>query len=86
MRHKTEQALTEMCDLSDIDLLIAGHHGAETSSCDALLTAVGGNTAVISTGYNFYGHPAPETIDRYEKYGYNVYRTDLNGTVEIRIG
>ena len=51
-----------------------------------LLAELGGDTAVISVGFNSYGHPAEETLERLALYGYNVYRTDKDGTVEIRIG
>ena len=40
--------------------------------------------AVISVGYNTYGHPAPETLDRLEQAGCTVWRTDLRGTITIR--
>ena len=40
--------------------------------------------AVISVGYNSYGHPAPETLDRLEQAGCAVWRTDLQGTVTVR--
>ena len=51
-----------------------------------VIAELGGDTAVISVGYNSYGHPAEETLERLALYGYNVYRTDRDGTVEIRIG
>ena len=41
---------------------------------------------MISTGYNTFGHPTQEVLDRLEAYGYEIFRTDLNGTVEIRLG
>ena len=69
----------------DLDLLVVGHHGSRTSSGDLLLKSCGAETAVISTGYNTFGHPAQETLDRLLACGYNIYRTDRNGTVEFRI-
>ena len=47
---------------------------------------MGGHTAVVSVGYNTYGHPTDETLERLRSCGYNIYRTDLNGNIEIRIG
>ena len=70
---------------ADAELLIAGHHGSKYSSSGELLSAAGAETAVISVGYNSYGHPTNETLERLRAYGYNVYRTDLNGNVEIRL-
>ncbi len=69
-----------------IELLLVGHHGASDASSLRLLREIGAETAVISTGYNLYGHPHAETLERLSLCGYNVYRTDLHGNVVIRIG
>ena len=65
---------------------MVGHHGSDSACSQQLLTALGGSTAVISVGHNSYGHPAEETLERLALCGYNIYRTDKDGTVEIRIG
>ena len=80
-----ESELTEKNETGDIELLIAGHHGSRYSSGGAFLESIGADTAVISVGYNTYGHPTKETLERLAAYGYTVYRTDLNGNIEIRI-
>lgn len=80
-----EKALIEQHELSDFELLIVGHHGSKYSSCVEFLTSIGADTAVISVGYNTYGHPTEEVLERLADCGYNVYRTDIDGTVEIRI-
>ena len=85
VRGATERKLVNAQDLSDTDILIVGHHGSKYSSSGELLSAVGAENAVISVGYNNYGHPTNETLERLRAYGYNVYRTDLNGNVEIRL-
>ena len=62
------------------------HHGSRYSSCEAFLRKMGGGTAVISCGRkNRYGHPAEETLERLEKNGYTVLRTDQNKTVELAV-
>ena len=81
-----EDELAENQDLSDTELLIVGHHGSKYSSSQTFLDAVGGDTAIISVGYNTYGHPTDEVLERLTNSGYNVYRTDVDGTVEIRVG
>lgn len=81
-----EQWLLREYQLGPTEILVAGHHGSAYASAPQLLTALGGSTAVISVGYNSYGHPAEETLERLALCGYNVYRTDEDGTVEIRIG
>lgn len=81
-----ERRLIRKHTLSGTELLVVGHHGSASASSPQLLAALGGSTAVISVGSNSYGHPAEETLERLAFYGYNVYRTDRDGTVEIRIG
>lgn len=80
-----ERELLEKHPLRDMELLIVGHHGSRYASSGELLDTIGADTAVISVGYNTYGHPTYETLERLQAYGYNIYRTDLNGTVEIRL-
>lgn len=82
----TERKLLKQHDIENVELLIAGHHGSKNSSSPELLQSIGADTAVISCGWNSFGHPSEETLEALEKYGYNVYRTDLDGRVEIRIG
>lgn len=79
-----ENELVEEQDLSDVDAFIAGHHGSRYSGGEALLSGLEADMAIISVGYNSYGHPTHEVLERLDAYGYDIYRTDLNGTVEIR--
>lgn len=73
--------------LREIELLVAGHHGAATSTSAALLSRTGAATVVLSVGAdNSYGHPAAETLARIEDAGAAIYRTDENGTITIRGG
>ena len=81
-----ERRLAAAEDLSAADVLIVGHHGSGYASSEELLREVGGRTAVISVGYNSYGHPAEETLERLAANGYTVLRTDRDGTIELRQG
>ena len=66
-------------------VLVAGHHGAATSTSEALLRAIRPEAVLISVGAdNRFGHPADETLRRIEKAGAAVFRTDLSGTITIR--
>jgi competence protein ComEC len=68
----------------DSDVLKISHHGSKTSTSEEFLLKVSPETAVISVGAdNSYGHPAPETLARLEKYGINIFRTDLNNNIKI---
>ena len=85
MDGQTEQLLLDHVRLPDIELLVAGHHGSKYSTTEELLEAVRPEVAVISVGKsNSYGHPAPETLERLDRAGAELYRTDLQGTVVIR--
>ena len=67
------------------DVLKVAHHGSKSSSCEEFLDAAKPDIAVISVGKNnMYGHPHQQTLNRLEKRGIKVYRTDLNGAVGIR--
>jgi beta-lactamase superfamily II metal-dependent hydrolase len=72
--------------LPEVDLLKVAHHGSRTSSTQGFLDAVRPRVAVVSAGLgNPYGHPAPATIDRLHVSAGQTFRTDRDGTVEVRI-
>lgn len=80
-----ETELVKQQDLSDTELYIVGHHGSANASGDALLDAMGAETAIISCGYNSYGHPTEETLARLREHGIEIRRTDTEGTVTVRM-
>ncbi|MEL4105742.1 DNA internalization-related competence protein ComEC/Rec2 [Oscillospiraceae bacterium WX1] len=84
MNAAQEKRLLASAELPDIELLIVGHHGSKTATSEDLLQAVSPEIAVISVGYNTYGHPAPETLKRLYDRGILVYRTDEAGPVTIK--
>lgn len=64
------------------DVLKLGHHGSSTSSSDAFLKAVEPKYAVISSGVdNSYGHPHVETLQKIDKLGIQLFRTDQQGNI-----
>ncbi|MBQ7129840.1 MAG: DNA internalization-related competence protein ComEC/Rec2 [Oscillospiraceae bacterium] len=80
-----ERMLLRRTDLPDVDILVAGHHGAADSSSEELLQTVRPETVLISAGENtIYKHPAPDLLQRLDRFGCTVYRTDLHGTITIR--
>lgn len=81
-----ERELAERVDLSATDLLIVGHHGSKHSTSEELLRAAEPETAVISVGYNTYGHPTEEVLERLSSAGITVYRTDLSGRIVVDPG
>ena len=71
--------------LESIVIKIA-HHGAKTSSSEAFLKAVNPKIALIGVGQNNkFGHPSNITIEKLKSIGCRIYRTDLNGEIEIEL-
>lgn len=80
-----EMLLLHRASLPELEVLIAGHHGSAGSTGEALLAATSPEYVLISNGAdNPYGHPAQALLERLEKYGCTVYRTDLSGTIIYR--
>jgi competence protein ComEC len=86
MSAANEEKLIDCYAFPDIELLIAGHHGSKYSTSAELLETVTPEAAIISVGYNQYGHPAAETLHRLASWGAVVYRTDELGNVTIKAG
>jgi competence protein ComEC len=73
-------------DLIRASFLKVGHHGSNYSTSMDFLAQVRPKIAVISVGgENRYGHPGKKTLNRLHSMGVRVYRTDLNGRVDLRV-
>ncbi len=69
---------------NDVDVLKVGHHGSNTSSSEKFLKQVLPEIAIISVGKeNSYGLPKEKVLNRIKKLGTEIYRTDLDGTIQI---
>ena len=65
-------------------ILKVGHHGSRTSTSRALLDAARPVAALISAGRgNFYGHPAPAVLERLRAARAAVFRTDVDGQIDV---
>lgn len=84
MSEETEEILLEQQDIPRVDVLLAGHHGSKHSTSEQLLTETAPEYVIISVGDNRYGHPTEEVLQRIEKQGAILYRTDQDGNVTIR--
>ena len=82
----TENLLTLFYELPDIELLVVGHHGSRYSTGTTLLEETKPDVAFISVGWNTYGHPTDEVLERLSDYGVAVYRTDLEGDLTLTTG
>jgi len=64
------------------DLLLAPHHGSNTSSSPRFLAAVNPRMAVFQVGYrNRFRHPTERVLARYQDAGIEVLRTDHHGAL-----
>ena len=81
-----EMLLSARYPLPDVEVLVVGHHGSDTSTCRELIESIQPDLAIISVGYNNYGHPSPRVIERLEGYGIRVLRTDLEGNITVKAG
>jgi len=64
------------------DVLKVGHHGSQYSSTAQFLKKVEPKYAIIQVGEgNSYEHPKQVTLDKLERIGTKIYRTDRDGTV-----
>ena len=67
------------------ELLHAGHHGSRHSSSASFLARVRPRIAIVSSGAgNRYGHPHADTLERLERIGAAVWRTDRLGSIAVR--
>lgn len=85
MSQKTERLFLKTYALSDADVLVAGHHGAKNSTSPELLRTLDPDIVCISVGSNSYGHPHPDTLERLETRGCEIYRTDLQGDIHLSL-
>jgi competence protein ComEC len=85
--HKAEK---ELIDLNDDRLhstiMVAPHHGSDSSSSPIFLKKVNPEYIIISAGYkNRFGFPDTDVLHRYEKNRIITYRTDVSGGVGVSI-
>ncbi len=80
-----EKQLIRLPWLKEADYLVVGHHGSAYSTGEALLEHINPKCAIISCGYNSYGHPSEKVLDRLAKKNVVIYRTDQMGTIEIKV-
>ena len=81
-----EGACEASFDPGHIDLYKVHHHGSSSSTTQALVDQMDPYTALISVGAsNAYGHPTQETLDRLTDAGATIYRTDLDGDLEVLV-
>ncbi|MEK3716879.1 ComEC/Rec2 family competence protein [Paenibacillus sp. FSL R7-0333] len=69
-----------------IDALKVAHHGSKTATSAGWLAFWNPGTAVISAGVNnLYGHPNGGVLDRLADANTEIYRTDQQGEIQLRV-
>lgn len=64
------------------DVLLAPHHGSNTSNALDFIQAVAPEAVVFSMGqFNHFSFPHPAVVGRYMKTGRSIYRTDRDGAI-----
>lgn len=90
IEEKAERKILQMYE-NDLEILKSsilkvGHHGSKTSSTEEFIQAVNPKIALIGVGKNNkFGHPNSGVIERLEKIGCKIYRTDRKGEITIKM-
>jgi competence protein ComEC len=71
--------------IGQTDILNVSHHGAKSSTGDALLRQIEPQAAIISVGPNCYGHPSQEVLSRLAAFGVEIFRTDELGAIKLSL-
>ncbi len=80
-----EKDILEKYNLKNIDFLKVGHHGSNTSSSKSFINQINPKYSLISVGKNNkYNHPNRQVLDILKNS--KIYRTDIDGSIEIKIG
>jgi competence protein ComEC len=79
--------LTQVPKALQSEVLVAPHHGSQTSSSERFIAAVAPRIVIFPVGYrNRFRHPAAEVVQRYAQTGAQMLRTDESGAIRVRIG
>ena len=79
-----EAICEESRDWNDVDVLKVGHHGSNHATSQNFLNQVLPEIAIISVGNNNdYDLPSEKVLERLYGIGCEIFRTDLDGTLQI---
>ncbi|MDP4097026.1 ComEC/Rec2 family competence protein [Paenibacillus sp. P96] len=81
-----QQDGAETAERGGIDVLKVAHHGSKTSTSEEWLSYWKPAVSVISAGVNnTYGHPNEGVLERLDRSGSAIYRTDTQGEIQMRV-
>jgi len=85
-QEREEYLIHRYGSLLDVEVLKGGHHGSNTSSILELVSSTSPDMVIFSAGKeNRFGHPSPRVAKRFERSGSQIYRTDQDGDVVLRV-
>ena len=68
------------------DILKVAHHGSKTSTTEEILNEIEPKVSLIGVGKNnLFGHPSSEVLKRLENLNSKIFRTDINGEINISV-
>lgn len=80
------KALKNINTSQPIEIFKVSHHGSRTSSNIEVLRQIDPAYSIISAGENnSYNHPHPEVLHNLQLFDTQIYRTDSQGTIEIKV-
>ncbi len=84
IQKETEGALLAGGKIQPAILLKIPHHGSDTSSTSAWVRAVCPEIGLIGVGaHNVFRFPRQKVLDRYAEIGTKIFRTDLDGEIDL---
>ena len=79
-----EIELLKRYKLPDITVLVAPHHGSQTSSSQAFVDHLQPAHVVFSVGYrHHFGHPHSNVVNRYKVLGSELWNTAIDGGISF---
>lgn len=67
-------------------VVVAPHHGSDTSSSSLFVAAVRPDVTIFSTGYrNRWNFPRPAVVSRWREQGARSYDTSASGAITVVI-
>ncbi len=81
-----EKALLQYSDPGAVDVVIAPHHGSNTSSSPAFVESLKPSLVIVAAGFlNRWGFPKPEVVERWAATGAEVVTTGNEGAVILKM-
>ena len=78
-----EKEILSIYDNLNVDIVKLGHHGSKYSTSNMLLEQNNISLAIISCGYNSYGHPSDIVLDKLKLHQTNHVNTMVDGDITI---